>query len=122
MPNPALLIFVYNADSGMFNTLADIGHKIFSPGSYSCALCAITHGYFQERKEWRHFIESLPMPCQFMHRDEFHRKYPEQQEQLPAIFRVQGETLRVCINAKQLETCDNMKLLKQLIVNSCIRD
>ncbi|WP_456444762.1 hypothetical protein [Thiolapillus sp.] len=122
MPNPALLIFVYNADSGMFNTLADIGHKIFSHESYACALCAITHSYFRERKEWRHFIESLPVPCRFMHRDEFCREYPGQQEKLPAIFKVQGDTLRSCVSAKQLETCDNMVLLKQLIMNSCIRD
>jgi len=25
------LVFVYNADSGMFNTLTDIAHKVFSP-------------------------------------------------------------------------------------------
>ena len=33
------LIFVYNADSGPISGLFDIGHKIISPGSYSCGLC-----------------------------------------------------------------------------------
>ncbi len=27
------LLFVYNADSGLFNTLGDIGHKLFSPNT-----------------------------------------------------------------------------------------
>ena len=27
--NPDALVFVYNADSGLFNTVADIGHKLF---------------------------------------------------------------------------------------------
>lgn len=26
------LIFVYNADSGLFNTVTDIAHKVLSPG------------------------------------------------------------------------------------------
>lgn len=29
--SPVRLLFVYNADGGFFNTMADIGHKLFSP-------------------------------------------------------------------------------------------
>ena len=57
------LLFVYNADSGLFNTMADIGHKIFSPQTYSCLLCALTHGYFRERDEWRRFVDDNPVLC-----------------------------------------------------------
>ena len=67
----AALLFVYNADSGLFNLLADIGHKIFSPDTYACELCMLTHGYFSENKAWRHFIDALDCDCRFMHRDEF---------------------------------------------------
>ena len=35
------LVFVYNADSGVFNALADAAHKIFSPRTYACNLCAL---------------------------------------------------------------------------------
>ena len=49
MDRGASLLFVYNADSGFFNTLADIGHKLFSPATYPCQLCAITHGVLAER-------------------------------------------------------------------------
>ncbi|BAO44247.1 hypothetical protein [Thiolapillus brandeum] len=121
MPNQPTLIFVYNADSGMFNTLADIGHKIFSPESYACSLCAITHGYFHERKEWRQFVEALPVPCRFMHRDEFYQSYPHSQEKLPAVFLLQEEILHCCVSAEQLETCDNINQLKQRIMDSCIK-
>ncbi len=31
MDSGVTLLFVYNADSGFFNTLADTGHKLFSP-------------------------------------------------------------------------------------------
>ncbi|MDX1335126.1 MAG: hypothetical protein R3312_05025, partial [Gammaproteobacteria bacterium] len=93
------LLFVYNADSGLFNTLGDIGHKIFSPETYSCNLCAISHGYFSEKKEWRQFIESLPVSCEFLHRDEFLRIYPHIQSDLPAVFRLERETIEQCLDA-----------------------
>ncbi len=28
------IVFVYNADSGLFNALPDIAHKTFSPATY----------------------------------------------------------------------------------------
>ncbi len=122
MPRQDSLIFVYNADRGLFNTLADIGHKIFSPETYSCSLCALTHGYFQERKSWREFVQTLPLPCHFLHRDEFHQRYPDRQDKLPAVFLAQPQGLRRCISAQQLESCDNIDLLQQMIISACIKN
>jgi len=65
------LIFVYNADSGVFNTLSDIAHKVFSPDTYQCNLCTLTHGYFQAREEWTTFLKDLDAQIEFLHRDEF---------------------------------------------------
>ncbi len=87
MPAPApSLLFVYNADSGLFNTLADIGHKLFAPDSYPCDLCALTHGYLREKAQWRRFVEELGVPCQFLHRDQFRHRYPDDTTPLPASF------------------------------------
>ncbi|MGB5451453.1 MAG: hypothetical protein WBM71_04350 [Sedimenticolaceae bacterium] len=36
------LMFFYNAEGGLFNTMADIGHKIFSPDTCECAVCPDT--------------------------------------------------------------------------------
>ena len=60
------LIFVYNADSGLFNTLTDIAHKVLSPDTYACNLCSITHGYLKERRKWRNFIRTLDHPVEFL--------------------------------------------------------
>ncbi len=46
------LLFVYNADSGFFNLAADIARKIFSPQTYDCNLCAITHDAFAMKNDW----------------------------------------------------------------------
>jgi hypothetical protein len=114
------LVFVYNADSGMFNTLADIGHKIFSPETYACDLCALTHGYFSERREWRTFIESLAIPCEFLHRDEFVLAFPEQKElAYPVVLLVDDKEQHICLSREDLAACNNLDTLKQAIIN-CI--
>ena len=68
-------IFVYNADSGRLNLALDIAHKLLSPATYNCALCALTHGAFQEREQWRAFRESDTGEMLFLHRDEFRARY-----------------------------------------------
>jgi hypothetical protein len=122
--NPELprLLFVYNADSGLFNTLADIGHKIFSPGTYACDLCALTHGYFSERREWRAFIESLAVPCEFLHRDEFVRACPEQSAlAFPVVLHLNGCEQRVCLSREDLAACRDLEDLERAI-GRCLAD
>ena len=109
------LIFVYNADSGLFNTMADIGHKIFSPGTYQCDLCALTHGYFSERKAWRSFVESLPIACEFLHKDEFLSQHPAVDIAYPAVFLSDNDTLKVCITDRSLADCKTLEDLQNLI-------
>ena len=118
---PERLVFVYNADSGLFNTMADIGHKIFSPQTYACDLCALTHGYFSERREWRGFVESLPLPCEFLHRDEFLQAYPEQQGlRFPAVLRADANGQQLCLTPEDLANCGDLAALKQAITR-CLR-
>ena len=69
------LIFVYNADSGWFNSLTDAVHKMVSPSTYQCSLCALTYGNVSMKKEWREFIESLPFDVLFLYKDEFIKHY-----------------------------------------------
>lgn len=114
------LLFVYNADGGLFNTLADIGHKLFSPQTYECRLCALTHGIFTERKEWRDFLEDLPVECSFLHRDEFHKRYPGIDQPLPAVFRLSNEAPTVCLDADILSRCSNLGELQSKIRQHCL--
>jgi hypothetical protein len=120
MSAPPQLIFVYNADSGMFNTLADIGHKIFSPETYACQLCALTHGYFRERDQWRAFVESLEAECDFMHRDEFRRRWPDTHAELPAVFRLDPSGPVTCLDAASLRACQHLAELQSAIRRHCL--
>lgn len=110
-----ILVFVYNADSGLFNTVTDIAHKIFAPQSYSCNLCALTYGNFAMRAEWKAFLESLDADFEFLHRDELHERYGLDELPLPAILRKDGEKLVLLHDAAAINACGSLDELKQLL-------
>jgi hypothetical protein len=110
------LIFVYNADSGVFNTLTDAAHKIFSPQTYRCNLCALTHSALGMRKEWKRFLDGLGGPLEFLHADEFKSRYGVAGVPLPAIFKSDGEHLEVSVGADSINACRTMDELKRLIL------
>ncbi len=110
------LVFVYRADSGLFNTLTDMAHKLFSPATYPCRLCAITYGVTGMREAWRQFINSLGHPCRFLHRDQFMAEYGIDTPPLPAIFQEEGGRLLPWIQADEIEACHDIEGLKTLIL------
>ena len=69
------IIFVYNAKSGLFNSLKDTVHKTLSPNTYECNLCQVTFGAFNMKDEWKEFIENLKIKSEFLHKNEFIKKY-----------------------------------------------
>lgn len=111
------LIFVYNANSGMFNTLTDIAHKVFSPQTYECNLCAISHSYLSERSEWKDFIATLDIECEFLHRDEFLKKYSSDEKEFPAIFELVDGSIKPAITADKINACKSMDDLKTVITS-----
>jgi hypothetical protein len=117
-PTRPALIFVYNADSGVFNTLTDIAHKIFSPQTYRCNLCALTHSAVGMRREWKRFLDDLGGPLEFLHADELKARYGLSGVPLPAIFQRDGEHVEVAIGAASINACRTMDDLKRLILNA----
>ena len=109
------LVFVYNADSGFVNTLLDIGHKIVSPKTYACNLCAITHSTFSMRDEWKRFVDDLKLPIEFLHRDELSSQYGIHGADLPAVFRKTDNGLEVWISHEEINRCRSLDELKRLV-------
>ena len=101
------LIFVYNADAGLFNTLTDIAHKVFSPETYSCNLCGITYGNFKIREEWKTYLDSLDIGCEFLHRDEA-IKAIGLKEDLPVILARHGDDYSVLLSATEINQCNGI--------------
>ena len=104
------LIFIYNADSGLMNTLIDIGHKAISPQTYECNLCGLTFGLVSEHKQWKKFREKSNIEMEFLHRDEFEQKYAQKFE-YPVILK-EDKNLSVVISQAEL---NKIKTLDELI-------
>ncbi|MGK7942513.1 MAG: GTPase [Crocosphaera sp.] len=109
------IIFVYNANSGLMNTVLDIGHKILSPETYNCNLCNITHGVLQEREEWKSFRESSTNELEFLHKDEFEKKYKQVKEYPIVLMSNQKNELHEIINKDELNQLNTVEgLIKKL--------
>lgn len=115
-PARPALVFVYNAESGVFNALADAAHKIFSPRTYPCNLCALTHSAVGVRREWKRFLDGLDRPLEFLHADELAARYGVEGVPLPAVFQREGERLEVLAGADSINACRTLDDLKRLIL------
>ncbi len=100
------LIFAYNADSGFVSTMLDIGHKIINPETYSCDLCKMTFDTFTENKKWKEFRENSEITMEFLHRDEFEKKY-EMNFEYPVVLK-NTETIEVALSSEQLAAFKNL--------------
>ena len=109
------LIFVYNADSGIFNALTDMAHKIFSPETYACNLCAITYSNLGMRKSWKEFLETLSVPLEFLHRDELIAQYGRDDIALPAILSVNAGELGIAVSADAIDQATDIEGLRLLV-------
>ncbi|WP_037319338.1 hypothetical protein [Salegentibacter sp. Hel_I_6] len=69
------LIFVYNAYSGTQHAVLDALHKLIKPNSYACSLCKVTYGIFSENTDWKKFRRNSDTEMEFLHIDEFQKKY-----------------------------------------------
>jgi hypothetical protein len=110
------LIFVYNADGGMFDRIMDAAHKLFAPTTYQCSLCAITYGAVSMHKEWKDYMVKLPFETRFYHRDGFHREWPTHNIALPAIMMLEEDgSLRTMISAEELNQQSSIAQLTALL-------
>jgi hypothetical protein len=108
------LIFVYNADSGLFSSITDFAHKILSPSTYQCQLCALTHGNFSIKKEWKSFIETLPLKTVFLYKDEFIRQN-NMVTAFPAVLLSKYGVIVTLLTKKEIENCKSLQELKSLV-------
>ena len=122
MPESSALVFVYNADSDFFSKLTDFAHKVISPKTYACRLCAITHSNFGMKQDWRQFLEKLDLPVEFLYRDELKRDVLLPQVKLPAIFLREDGKTSLLIPALEIREAASLDELKNLILTALEQD
>lgn len=116
------LIFVYNAETGLFNKLTDFAHKIVSPATYACSLCALTYGKFTVKKAWAEYVKQLPIPVEFIYKNEW--KFAPVRDVYPLIALQTGDNrIEVLLEADELNRIKSLNQLKsrldETLHNAC---
>ena len=111
------IIFVYNANSGLFSSLKDTIHKTVSPKTYQCSLCQITFGAFNMKEDWKEFIQKLPYEIEFLHKDEFNKKYGKTEYDFPNAFTIKNGKPDLLISDKEINSAKSIEDLKDLVKN-----
>ncbi|MBM1108114.1 GTPase [Aurantibacter crassamenti] len=112
------LIFVYNADTGLRNQLIDGAHKILSPSTYECKLCAITFGAFTENTTWKNFRKASATEMEFLHKNEFGKQYASKFKHnftFPIVLAETDNGLEVIIQSEELNTLVDANSLINLL-------
>ncbi len=109
------LIFIYNADSGLFNTVKDFWHKALRPSTYQCNLCQTTFGTFGVKKEWKSFIDTLEVDTEFLHKDEFLENYDIQDAKYPSAYLLEDGVIRLLISQEEMDKVTTTTEMENLV-------
>ncbi|MBI2595944.1 hypothetical protein HYW46_04395 [Candidatus Daviesbacteria bacterium] len=110
------VLFVYNADSSLFNQVGDFIHKTISPKTYPCNLCSLTYSGASMKKDWKEFINLLPVKVGFLHKDEFLKFYPDRQNiTFPIAFVKEENLLTEFISTNEINQLKSLEDLKTLV-------
>lgn len=110
------IIFVYNADSGLFNGIKDLIHKNLSPSTYPCSLCTVTYDNLGMRREWKQFLHLLDQEVEFLHRDELADRYGIRGIRLPAALKQRREGVpEIWLTADLIDSCQSLADLQKLV-------
>ncbi len=109
------LLLVYNTHSDPFSTVVDYVHKMFSPSTYKCDLCALTHHHLGERSVWKNFRKSSGVEMEFMYIRQYERKYKERHN-YPVVLKVEEGERKVLISKEHLRSIKDVNELITLIM------
>ncbi len=112
------LIFVYNAHSNPIEKLIDGVHKIVSPDTYDCTLCAVTFGAFTEDSLWKSYRETSGFEMQFYYKNEFQKQFRSKwlpKYDFPVVLIEFEQSLEIFISADELKEVKDSEELIELI-------
>ena len=92
------LIFIYNAKEDILSKAVDFTHKILSPSTYACELCAITYGNFTIHNTWKKYLDELPVEKIFYYREKWQSSDLYSEIPLPAILLKQEQEVKVLLS------------------------
>lgn len=115
--NKKNLIFVYNADLGVRNLVKNFWKKILRPSTYECNLCMHIFGAFSMKKDWKLFINKLNIETEFLHRDEFEKKFNIKNANFPSSYIFEKDKLTLEISDDEMNSVNSLDEMEMLVLS-----
>ncbi|MDD1694497.1 MAG: hypothetical protein LUQ71_07215 [Methanoregula sp.] len=110
------LLFVYNADSGVFPGMKDYSLKSGTSNTRQfCNLTAITNSPIGMKKDWKRFVRELDIPARFLNRNEFVSEIGAGLITFPAILVQTGKDLLMLASSEEINRCQSLEDLINLV-------
>ena len=110
------ITLVYNARADRLSVINDFFVKEFAPSKYDCNLCRITFGTFSMKQEWKAFLDRLPIEKEYLHKDEFAKKYSLPYNDFPVIFGADANNIAILVSQKEINSVHSLPALQQIIL------
>jgi hypothetical protein len=110
-----ILVFVYNADSGLFEAMTDAIRKVVAPITQSCNLCALTYQVAWMKPAWSSFVNHLGVAVEFLHKDEFKEQYPYEDAEFPSAYLARGGELELFISIDEMNSAETLDELIEIV-------
>ncbi len=110
------IVFIYNAESGLMNAVKDYFHKKRSPETYQCNLCMQTFGGgISMKKDWKNYVNNLDIPVEFLHIDEFEKKFDVKDAKYPSAYLKNGSNMKLFITRDEMNKVESLDEMKELV-------
>jgi hypothetical protein len=116
MPDVKTLLFVYNTNSGVLQSIRNYASGTASAsGTDTCTLSAITHSPVGMKKEWKRFLKDLVIPSRLLDRNEFSWEFRELKTTFPAVVVQNGTNLAILVGTDEINRCRDLHDLIHLV-------
>lgn len=102
------LLFVYNGDSGLVNSVLHLMHKTFSPSTYECRLCALVYNGISLDKGWRAYMAQLDVDVSYCHRDTLRADHGLSFDAYPLVLEQSASGHRVLMSARDFDAVKDL--------------
>ena len=111
-PKPKLY-FIYNARKGLLQGVFDSAHKLISPKTYPCDLCALTYHSFGKRPAWENYLQKVreDFDIHFLYKSEKADWPFKSNVKLPAILLISGNKQSVILAKSDFKELSSLESL-----------
>lgn len=96
-------------------------HKAFSPSTYSCSLCKLSHTNFKEKEEWKSELQKIDSDIEFLYKNAFLEQFKIDNIAFPIVAKQKGNNFEILLSNTEINKVKSISefftLLKTKITN-----